>query len=207
MTPIRILIVDDHFVVRLGVAAGINTEPDMTVIAEARTGEEAVTMFRLHQPDVVLMDLRLLGMDGVAATAAICSEFPAARVIVFSTYDHEEPIYQALHAGARGWLLKSALGSDMAQAIRTVFAGGKFLPPEVTARLAERRQHHELTPRELEILTLIAQGRSNHEIGVQLGVSDNTIKFHVASILTKLDVGDRTLAVTTAIKRGILLLN
>ncbi|MGH9838646.1 MAG: response regulator [Blastocatellia bacterium] len=204
---IRILVVDDHYVVRLGVAAGVNVEPDMTVIAEAKSGEEAVAQFRQHRPDVTLMDLRLPGMSGVATTAAIISEFPDARIIVLSTYDHEEPVFRALQAGARGWLLKSSLGADLQQAIRAVHAGGKYLTPEIEARLAERRHHTELSAREAEILKLMATGKSNREIGDAVGLTQNTVKTHVANILAKLGVNDRTLAVTTALQRGLIFLD
>lgn len=204
---IRVLIVDDHYVVRLGVAAGVNADPGMTLIAEAKSGEEAVAQYRQHRPDVTLMDLRLPGISGVEATEAILREFPDARIIVLSTYDHEEPIFRALQAGARGWLLKSSLGSDLRAAIRAVHAGRKYLTPEIEARLAERRHHTELSGREIEILKLIATGKSNREIGAALHLSENTIKTHIANILGKLGVNDRTLAVTTAVQRGIIFLD
>jgi two-component system NarL family response regulator len=205
--PIRVLIVDDHYIVRLGVATGVNADSGMTLIAEAKTGEEAIAQYRQHRPDVTLMDWRLPDISGVEAAKAILGEFPDARIIMLSTYDHEEPIFHALQAGARGWLLKSSLGNDLRRAIRAVHEGRKYVTPDIEARLNERRHHTELSAREIAILKLIATGKSNREIGEVLQVSENTIKTHIANILGKLGVKDRTLAVTTAVQRGIIFLD
>ncbi|HEX6605668.1 MAG TPA: response regulator transcription factor [Chloroflexia bacterium] len=202
---IRVLIADDHPVVREGVAAMIERRPDMTVVGEAATGREAVAAYRAAQPDVVLMDLRMPDMTGVEAIGAIRGEFPGARIIVLTTYDGDEDIYRGLQAGARAYLLKDAPRDDLLDAIRAVHAGQSRIPPAVAARLAERvLAGPELTARELEVLQGIVAGRSNKEIGAALGISEGTVKAHVNSILGKLGVADRTQAVTTALQRGIV---
>jgi two-component system NarL family response regulator len=202
---IRVLIADDHPVVREGVAAMIERRPDMTVVAEAATGREAVAAYRAARPDVVLMDLRMPDMTGVEAIGAIRGEFPGARIIVLTTYDGDEDIYRGLQAGARAYLLKDAPRDDLLDAIRAVHAGQSRIPPAVAARLAERvLAGPELTARELEVLQGIVAGRSNKEIGAALGISEGTVKAHVNSILGKLGVADRTQAVTTALQRGIV---
>jgi len=202
---IRILIADDHPVVREGVAAMIERRPDMTVVAEAATGREAVAAYRAAQPDVVLMDLRMPEMTGVEAIGAIRGEFPGARIIVLTTYDGDEDIYRGLQAGARAYLLKDAPRDELLDAIRAVHAGQSRIPPAVAARLAERvLAGPQLTPRELEVLRGIVAGRSNKEIGAALNIGEGTVKAHVNNILGKLGVNDRTQAVTTALQRGIV---
>ncbi len=202
---IRVLIADDHPVVREGVAAMIERRPDMTVVGEAATGREAVAAYRAARPDGVLMDLRMPDMTGVEAIGAIRGEFPGARIIVLTTCDGDEDIYRGLQAGARAYLLKDAPRDDLLDAIRAVHAGQSRIPPAVAARLAERvLAGPELTARELEVLRGIVAGRSNKEIGAALGISEGTVKAHVNSILGKLGVADRTQAVTTALQRGIV---
>ena len=201
---IRIMVVDDHFVVRIGLAASINIEPDMVVAAEASTGQQAVELFRQHRPDIVLMDLKLPGMGGIEATSAICKEFPQAAVIILSTHDSEEDIYHAVQAGARSYLLKTAAREDLINTIRAVHAGERAIPPAIGARLAARMTRAELTAREIEVLRLIAQGQSNKEIARALQIAEVTVKLHVGHILTKLNARDRTQATTIALERGIL---
>lgn len=201
---IRILVVEDHHVVRQGLVALVKTVPDMTVVAEASDGKQAVELFRQHRPDVTIMDLRLPAMGGVDAIKAIRQEFPAARVIVLTTFDGDEDIYRALQAGARGYLLKDMFGEELMDAIRTVHAGKTRIPPAVAQRLAERMAGPGLTARELEVLKLIVSGKSNKEIGKELTISEATVKTHINSILSKLDVNDRTQAATTALQRGII---
>jgi len=201
---IRLMVVDDHFVVRMGLAGSINIEPDMIVETEASTGQQAIDLFRHHHPDIVLMDLKLPGMGGVEATSAICKEFSEAAIIMLSTHDSEEDIYRSLQAGARSYLLKTAAREDLIQTIRAVYSGERPISPVIGARLAERMTRSELTARELDVLKLIAKGRSNKEIGSALGIAEVTVKLHVGHILTKLQASDRTQAATTALKRGIL---
>jgi len=201
---IRILVVDDHFVVRIGLAGSINIEPDMVVEAEVSSGLLAIEYFRKHHPDIVLMDLKLPGMSGVEATSAICKEFPDAVIIMLSTHDGEEDIYRSIQAGARTYLLKTAARDDLIQTIRGVHSGERCISPAIGARLAERMTRTELTARETEVLKLIAKGKSNKEIGGVLGIAEVTVKLHVGHILTKLKASDRTQATTTALQRGIL---
>lgn len=201
---IRLMVVDDHFVVRMGLAGSINIEPDMIVETEASTGQQAITLFRQHRPDIVLMDLKLPGMGGVEATSAICKEFPDAAIIMLSTHEGEEDIYRSLQAGARTYLLKTAAREDLIQTIRAVHSGERAISPAIGARLAERMTRAELTARELDVLKLIAKGRSNKEIGNDLQIAEVTVKLHVGHILAKLKVNDRTQATTTALQRGIL---
>ncbi|RCJ18377.1 DNA-binding response regulator [Nostoc sp. ATCC 43529] len=202
--PIRILIVDDHPVVRQGLAAMIDREPDMAVVGQVCNGREAVTAFRQHQPNVTLMDLRMPEMDGVAAITAICSEFENCRIIVLTTYDGDEDIYRGLKAGAKGYLLKDAEPDELLAAIRVVNAGQKYIPASVGAKLAERVGILQLSPRELEVIRLMATGKTNQEIGAVLQISEGTVKYHVNNILSKLGVSDRIQAVITALKRGII---
>jgi len=200
----RLMIVDDHPVVRQGLAAMIGIEGDLKVVAEAESGEDAIALFRRCQPDVTLMDLRLPGISGVEAIAAIRREFPASRFIVLTTYDGDEDIYRALRAGAQGYLLKGSFREVVIEAIRAVSQGLRRIPPEIQARLETRIGAHGLTPRELEILRLLAEGKSNKEIAAQLEIGGGTVKWFVKNILGKLGVGDRTRAVTTALQRGII---
>jgi two-component system NarL family response regulator len=201
---IRIIVVDDQAVVRQGFVSLINTVPGMTVIAEGINGQQAVELYRKHRPDVVLMDLRMPVMGGVEAITAIRREFPAARVIVLTTYDGDEDIYRSLQAGAQGYLLKDMFFDELEDAIRTVHAGGRRIPGVVAERLAGRVGGSELTGRELEVLEQIVRGRSNKEIAAALSISEATVKSHVNNILSKLGVDDRTQAATTALQRGIV---
>ena len=201
---IRILVVEDHHVVRQGLVALIKTVEDMQVVGEACDGKQAVELFRQHQPDVTIMDLRLPHMTGVEAITAIRRDFPSARIIVLTTYDGDEDIYRALQAGARGYLLKDMSGDDLMDAIRTVHAGRSRIPPAVAQRLADRLGGPDLTGRELEVLKLIVSGKSNKEIGRDLFISEATVKTHINSLLSKLGVSDRTQAATTALQRGIV---
>jgi DNA-binding NarL/FixJ family response regulator len=202
--PIRIMIVDDHPVVRRGFAGMIATEPEMLVVAEAGDGGQAVEFFRKHHPDVTLMDLRMPRMGGVQAITEIRKEFPRSRFIVLTTYDGDEDIYSALRAGAQGYLLKDMYCDEIIEAIKAVHAGLRRIPPQVAMRLAERPLASALSSRELEVLELIAAGRSNKEIADLLGITEPTVKGHVSNILSKLSVSDRTQAVTAALQRGIL---
>jgi len=201
---IRILVADDHNVVRQGLVALIKTVPDMTVIAEAADGLQAVELFRQHRPDVTIMDLRLPGINGVEAITQIRRDFPAARILVLTTFDGDENIFRALQAGARGYLLKDMFGDELMEAIRGVHAGRTRIPAPIAQRLAERMGGPSLTNRELEVLKLIVAGKSNRDIGTELTISEATVKTHINSILSKLGVSDRTQAATTALQRGIV---
>jgi len=201
---IRVMVVDDHFVVRMGLSGSINVEGDMTVSAEASTGEQALVTYRKDRPDIVLMDLKLPGMSGVEATKAICKEFPGASVIMLSTHDGEEDIYRSLQAGARTYLLKTAARNELIDTIRVVHSGERSISPAVGARLAERMTHPDLTAREIGVLELIVKGKSNKEIASALSIAEVTVKLHVGHTLTKLGVNDRTQATTTALQRGII---
>ncbi|MBD2033502.1 response regulator transcription factor [Phormidium sp. FACHB-592] len=202
-TAIRVLLVDDHAIVQQGLAVIINKQADMTVVGKAKSGIEAINLFRQLQPDITLMDLRMPEMDGVEAITAICAEFNTARIIVLTTYDSDEDIYRGLRAGAKGYLLKDCKPNELRTAIRTVHNGQQYIPPNVGAKLAQRMSHPELTDRELEILQLIAQGMSNLEIGAALHITENTVKSNVNRILSKLGAKDRTQATIIALKRGI----
>ncbi|BAY99840.1 two-component response regulator NarL subfamily protein [Tolypothrix tenuis PCC 7101] len=203
-TTIRVLIVDDHAIVRQGLATIINRDPEMTVIAQAEDGEAAIACFGEHQPDVTLMDLRMPQMGGVAAITAICNQFKPARIIVLTTYDGDEDIYRGLQAGAKGYLLKDAKPNELLNAIRMVYRGQQYIPPEVGAKLVQRMSNPELSERELEVLGLMAQGMSNSDIATALTIGESTVKSHVNRILSKLGVSDRTQAVIIAVKRGIV---
>ena len=200
---IRLLLVDDHLVVRIGLRSLLETQPDMAVVGEAAGGLAAVEAFAKHQPDVTLMDLRMPDLSGPEATAAIRRKFPDARVLVLTTFDNDEDIYRALEAGAAGYLVKNTDSGPLLETIRAVHAGTYRLPPGIAGRLAQRRAAPELSPRELEVLLLIVKGQSNKEIGATLGLAENTVKNHVKMILEKLRVADRTQAATTALQRGL----
>jgi len=204
--PIRILIVDDHLVVRIGSRSMIDTQSDMIVVAEAANGREAVALFREHRPEITLMDLRMPVMGGVEATIAIREDFPDARIIVLTTYDGDENIYRALQAGARAYLLKDISREEFLNDVRAVHSGQYRIPPAVAARLAQRMPFSDLSSRELDVLRLIVQGMSNKEIGGALSITESTVKNHVNSILAKMKVNDRTQAATTALRRGIVVL-
>lgn len=202
-TAICVLIVDDHAIVRQGLAAMIENEPDMTVVGQAGDGLEAIALYRQLQPDVTLMDLQMPQMSGADATLALCAEFAHARIIILTTYDGDEDIYRALRAGAKGYLLKDAEPDALLSAIQLVHSGQQYIPSEVAAKLVQRMNIPELTDREQEVVRQMALGLSNHDIGVALSITESTVKFHINKILSKLGVSDRTQAVITALKRGL----
>src|SRR6266404_2315234 len=204
---IRILAADDHHLIRVGVASFLATEPDLKVVAEATNGEEALERYREVRPDVVLMDLSMPVMDGLEATRAILDEFPDARIIVLTTFAGDEDIHRALDAGAMGYLLKDMLVADVLKVIRSVIAGRRGIPPAVAATLAQHTPRIALTPRETEVISLIATGLTNGEIAQRIGRTEETVKVHVKNILRKLDAQDRTEAVTNAMRRGFIRLS
>lgn len=201
---IRILAVDDHPLLRKGIAALINGEPDMKLVAEAVNGDEAVEKFRLHRPDVTLMDLQMPGVNGIEALSRIVGEFPDARVIVLTTYKGDAQVMRALRAGARAYLLKANVHLEILEVIRAVHAGRKRIPPEIASELAEHATDDELSRREIDVLQLIAAGNSNKQIADRLNIGEATAKFHVANILSKLSADDRAHAVAIGLKRGII---
>jgi DNA-binding NarL/FixJ family response regulator len=201
---IRILIADDHFIVRMGLTALVNMEPDMEVIGEAANGVQAVDIFGKLNPDLVLMDLRMPVKDGIQATAEIRNKFPVARILMLTTYDGDEDIHKALQAGAQGYVLKNSTAEALIPALRAVAAGQQWIPKDIASRLVSRKSFEELTPRELQVLHELAKGLANKEIADTLNISEHTVKDHLKSILGKLRVADRTEAVTTAIQRGII---
>ena len=203
-SPIRVMVVDDHPVVCLGLSAMIGQQTDMSVVAQASNGAEAVRLFRKHKPDVTLMDLRMPEMSGVEAIRGIRNEFPTSAIIVLTTYQGDEDIHQALKAGAQGYMLKGMAHGDLLEAIRRVHAGMKYLPAPVLKSLAERPPSSELSARELEILRLIVKGLSNRQIAASLGITEGTVKWHVNTILARLNVSDRTQAAVAALHRGIV---
>ncbi len=201
---IRIMLVEDHILIRMGLVTASQLEPDIELVAEVEVGEEAVECYRTHRPDVVIMDLRLPGMDGIQTMSALRQEFGAVVVLVLSTYAADDDVYRAIQAGASGYLLKDMPLKILVEAIRSVHAGHKYFPPDISARLAERLNQAVPTDRELLVLQKIAKGMSNKEIGNELGITEGTVKAHVTNILSKLHAADRTQAVTTAIRRGII---
>src|SRR6201997_1426575 len=202
--PIRILVVDDHTVVRQGLVALLNTVTDLAVVAEASDGQQAVEAHRKYKPDITLMDLRLPKLGGADAISLIRQETPGARIIVLTTFDGDEDIFRALQAGAKGYLLKGTDVDELTAAIRSVYAGKSKIPAFVAEKLAERMGGPALTTRELEVLKRIVAGRSNKEIASDLHISEATVKTHINSLLSKLNVSDRTQAATTALQRGIV---
>lgn len=201
---ISVMLVDDHPAFRKGIAALIASEPDLQIVAQAGDGQEALHLFRKVKPDVVLMDLRLPGMGGVETTMAIRKEFPDARIIVLTTFDADEDIYRAIQSGAKSYLLKDTPEDELAATIRAVHVGQEKLPSRVAARLAERQQRADLSPREMDVLALLIKGRSNKEIGSALFVSEDTVKAHLKTLFAKLNVRDRTEAAISAIRHGIV---
>jgi DNA-binding NarL/FixJ family response regulator len=206
-SPIRILAADDHPLLRAGLVTFLATEPELQVVAEAANGEEALEQYRELRPDIVLMDLSMPVMDGLSATRAILDEFPGARVIVLTTYDGDEDIHRALDAGARGYLVKDMVRTEVLDVIRTVHGGRRGIPPPVAAKLAEHTPRIPLTSRETEVLSLVANGLSNAEVAARIGRAEGTVKVHLRNILQKLEVTDRTEAVTTALRRGFIRLD
>jgi len=201
---IRVLIADDHVTVLEGLAAIIGRQADMKVVAQAANGREAVDLWQKHRPDVTLLDLRMPSLDGVGAIIEIRRERPSARVIVLTTFDSDNEIARAIKAGARGYLLKDARREELLDCIRKVDAGETFFPPALTAKLAESMSSEPLTGRELDVLTLLAKGKSNKEIGRHLFITETTVKSHLRSIFSKLNVLSRTEAITTASRRGLV---
>ena len=206
-TRIRVLIADDYPAVRAGLVAVLAQEPDLDIVGEAENGDQAVTIYRELKPDVVLMDLRMPLVDGVNAIRQITAEFPAARILALTTYEGDGDIKRALEAGARGYMLKDMLLSDVIAAVRAVQRGERVIPPAVAARLAEFTDQPDLTEREREVLTLAARGLSNKEIAKAIGRTDETAKIHLKNIFAKLNVTDRTEAVTNAMARGLIRLD
>jgi len=203
-SPIRVLCVDDHRIVREGIALIISREPDMQVVGSASTGEEAVGLFERERPDVTLMDLQLPTMSGLEAIRAIRSTHVDARIIVLTMYQGDEDIHRALAAGATTYLLKDTLSDDLIRVVREVHAGRRPIRPEVRARLEERAAQPTLTPQEVQVMELVSEGRRNKEIALTLGISEETVQVHLKNIFAKLKVGERTAAVNVALRRGIV---
>lgn len=202
--PVRLLVVDDHPVTREGLALILDHQPDMTVVGQAQSGEEAVARWRGLRPDVTIMDLQMGGMSGARAIEQILAESPGARILVLTTFDGDEDIHRAMHAGARAYLLKDAPREELLRAIRAVHAGQRYLSAAAGARLAERVTQTPLTERELDVLRLLAEGLSNREIGAELGIAEGTVKSHVNSVVLKLGVTSRVEAALAAHQRGLL---
>jgi two-component system, NarL family, response regulator len=207
MSSIRLLIAEDHAITREGIVAIFNRIPDFTVVAEAENGEQAVILYRQHQPHIALIDLRMPKLDGVGTITQIRQEFPTACLIVLTTYDTDEDIYRGLSAGAKGYLLKDTTAAELVKAVRTVYSGRKYIPPDIAVKLFDRLNSNELTDRELEVLHLVTKGKSNAEIGVLLAISEGTVKFHITNLLAKLGVKDRTQAIIIALQRGLVCLD
>jgi DNA-binding NarL/FixJ family response regulator len=201
---IRILSVEDHPVFREGLSTILGSQPDMTLVAQASNAVEAMAEFRRHRPDITLMDLRLPGANGTDALIAIRGEFPQARIVMLTTSDGDAEIQRAMRAGASGYILKSMPKSEMLKIIRAVYGGGRHVPPEVAARLAEHLGEEDLTTRELEVLRLIRDGYRNKQIADQLSIAETTVNFHIKNLVDKLGANDRTHAVTIAVRRGLL---
>jgi DNA-binding NarL/FixJ family response regulator len=201
---IRILIADDHYIVRLGLVALIKTEPDMEVVAEAADGAQAVELFHQHKPDLALLDMRMPVKTGVQATDEIRSKYPEARVIMLTAFDGDEDIHKAFEAGAQGYVFKNSSGEKLIPALRAVVAGQRWIPKEVASRLSSRKSFEELTFREIQVLNELAKGLANKEIAGTLNITEYTVKDHLKNIMGKLRAADRTEAVTTAIQRGII---
>lgn len=205
--PIRILVADDHPSVRDGLASILNSQPDLTVVAQAGTGRETIEKFKLTRPEVLVVDLRMPDGDGVQTIKELIAIDPSAKALVLTTYDTEEDIFNALEAGARGYILKDTTREEIIEAVRQIHAGNRFLPPAVASRLADRVIRPTLTPRELDVLRLVSRGRSNKEIAVAIFVSEETVKSHMKGLFQKLGVHDRAEAVGIALQRGLLRLD
>lgn len=205
--PIRIMTVDDHPLLRQGIAALIKTQPDLALVAEACDGEEAVAQFRLHRPDVTLMDIQMPKVNGTEAISRIRSEFPEAKILVLSTYAGDVQILRAIKTGAKGYLLKGNVRTELLDAIRAVHAGRKQLSPEIAAQLADHAADDQLSSRELDVLRLIGDGNANKQIADKLSIGEATVKNHISNILSKLGANDRAHAVTIALQRGIIQLD
>lgn len=201
---IRVLVVDDHPIMRVGIAAIIQATPDMTTVAQAGSGEEAIELFEKHLPDITLVDLRLPGISGVEVIRTLIARHPDARFAVLTTYEGDEDIHQALQAGARSYIIKGMPHNALISALRRVHAGGRFLPTPVSAALSSRVPDSELSGREKQVLNLIMHGRSNKEIAAELGITEATVKCHVSVILMRLNASDRTQAVVMALQRGLI---
>jgi two-component system, NarL family, response regulator len=204
IAKIKVMVVDDHPLMRVGVASIVNARPDMTVVAQAGTGEEAVALHQRHRPDITLMDLRLPCMSGVDAILAIRARDAAARFVVLTTYEGDEDIHRALEAGAQGYVIKGMPYQTLIEALQRVQKGGRFLPPPIARALASRMPDSELSSREQEVLHLLVDGKTNKEIANLLGITEATVKCHVSTILMRLNVSDRTQAVVTALQRGLV---
>jgi two-component system, NarL family, response regulator len=204
LQKIKVMVVDDHPLMRVGIASIVNARSDMTVVAQTGTGEEAVALFSKHKPDVTLMDLRLPGISGVEAILSIRSSQPRARFVVLTTYEGDADIHRALEAGAQGYVIKGMPYQTLVDALQKVHSGGRFLPPPVARALASRTPNSDLSSREQEVLRLLVRGNSNKDIAAVLGITEATVKCHVSAIFLRLDVSDRTQAVVTALERGLV---
>ena len=200
---IRILVADDHIVMRMGLVTAATDQPDMEVVADVESGEQAIEGFRTHRPDVVVLDLRMSGLGGLDTIRALRSEFSDAKIVVFSNYARGDEVYRALKLGAAGFVVKDMTLDRLMDAIRKVHAGERYIPPEIAVRMSERVLN-KLSDREIEVLSLIAKGRSNKEVGAQLGVTEGTVKIHVTNIFSKLEVTARTEAIVVALRHGII---
>lgn len=203
-TPIRIILADDHPSLRDGLASILTSQPDLSVVAEAGTGREAVAQFKQHKPDVLIVDLRMPEGDGIQTIKELVAHDPTAIILVLTTYDNEEDIFSALESGARGYILKDTTREEIIEAVRQVHAGNRYLPSAVAARLADRMIRPSLTPRELDVLRLVSRGRTNKEMAVAMFISEETVKSHMKGLFQKLGVHDRAEAVGIALQRGLL---
>ncbi len=201
---IRLLVADDHPIVSQGLVAILNDQPDMHVISEVNNGQDAIEQFRLHQPDVAILDLRMPGVGGVEAITKIRAEFPRAAIIMFSIYETDEDIYQGLRAGAKAYLLKDTPCSEILEVIRAVSEGQRYVPIEIGTKLAARMERPSLSEREYQVLSLMAKGKNNKAIAIELNITENTVKFHVANVMIKLGASDRTHAVVNGLQQGII---